>query len=216
MYSRAALLLVSLWEAAAGQTPAEVPKLVGSLTIVLRSEAAISPPVLNAMEREVESLAAPSGIRIAWVLDTGELRPSERFAILTLRGVCRLDAPLPAATQMAKDVIPLGQTQVADGQVLPFADIRCDPIRALVTRELFARPSNQREGLLGRAIGRVMAHELYHVLLRTRSHGKAGLARPAQSSADLIGDTDTFAPSDERKLSWLSGESKIASFDAVR
>jgi len=217
MYRRSALLLVSLWEAAAGQAPASPPKPISSLTIVLRSDSAVPPPVLNSMEREVESLAAPSGIRITWALDTDELQPSQRVAVLTLRGVCRPDASLPAAMQIAKGgVIPLGQTLVADGEVLPFADVRCDPIRALMCRELFARPSNQRERFLGRALGRVMAHEMYHILLRTRSHGTTGLARPAQSGVDLMADRDAFALSDEHKLSLLNSDGSTGSFAADR
>jgi hypothetical protein len=105
----------------------------------------------------------------------------------------------------------LGQTQVADGQVLPFADVRCDSIRQLIARELIHQRPQNREDVLGRAMGRVLAHELYHIVLRTTSHGRSGLAREAQSSYDLTADHDDFAPADERRLSQAVGDDSESS-----
>jgi len=86
------------------------------------------------------------------------------------------------------------------GKVLPFADIDCDSVRKLIDRELRRASAGLREDILGRAMGRVVAHELYHILLHTTSHGRDGLARPAQSRSDLLSAQRTFAPADERKL----------------
>lgn len=104
------------------------------------------------------------------------------------------------------DTEALGQTQVVDGQVLPFADVRCDTIRQLIARELSRQPRQEREDVLGRAMGRVLAHELYHIVLRTTTHGRNGLAREAQSSYDLTADRDDFSPADERRLSQAAGD----------
>jgi hypothetical protein len=157
------------------------------------------------MKREVESLVAHSHIRMSWTWSTDPPRVFEQLAVVTLRGACRPDALVPVSIQVSKtDQEPLGQTQIVDGKVLPFAEVRCDMVRKLISRELYAKPSRERDVLLGRALGRVMAHELYHILLRTTGHGSNGLARPVQSSADLMADRDDFAPSDERKLSQSS------------
>src|SRR5258708_37802966 len=118
------------------------------------------------------------------------------------KGRCSPDAPLTTIATDRRDSEALGQTHVVDGKVLPFADVRCDSVRKVIDRGLRAASSTDREELLGRALGRVMAHELYHVLLRTRSHGRSGLARPVLSSSDLLALHDNFAPSDEHKLSW--------------
>jgi ubiquinone biosynthesis protein UbiJ len=90
--------------------------------------------------------------------------------------------------------------------------VRCDAIRKLIGQELAGKPSVERDELLGRAIGRVMAHELYHVLLRTTSHGGQGLAAPSQSVAELLSERDVFAPGDERKLSQSAGWDFVESF----
>jgi hypothetical protein len=102
------------------------------------------------------------------------------------------------------DVEALGQTQVVDGVVLPMADVLCDSVRKLIDRDMRSSPAFERDELFGRALGRVMAHELYHILLRTRDHGHDGLARPAQSSVELLAARNPFAEQDERKVSVLA------------
>jgi hypothetical protein len=48
-------------------------------------------------------------------------------------------------------------------------------------------PAILRERAIGRAVGRVLAHELGHFLLRSRGHARSGLMRPVQTTADLVG-----------------------------
>jgi len=202
MHCRSALLLASLWGMAGAQTPPDSPNLSGPLTIVLHGNAAISAATLNAMQREVESLVEPSSIRVAWTSSTTGAEVYDRVAVVRLRGDCRVGAPLVMTTRTEKGGSePLGQTQVVDGEVLPFAAVHCDAVRRLIGRDLALQPSYEHEDLFGRALGRVLAHELYHILLRSTRHGTQGLARPVQSSADLLADRDNFAPADERKLS---------------
>lgn len=207
MHCRSALSLALLCSTAVAQPPATNSNLNSSnltspLTIVIRSDAPAPPRVLTAMEREVELLTAPSGIRTNWVLGSNAPGVFEQLAIVTLHGACRPGAPIPVSVWMHRaEAEPLGQTQVVDGQVLPFADVRCDSIRQLIARELNRQPRQDREEVLGRAMGRVLAHELYHIMLRTTSHGRIGLARETQSSMDLTAERDDFSPADERKLS---------------
>ena len=54
-------------------------------------------------------------------------------------------------------------------------------------RQFSQRPLALRERLVGQAIGRVVAHELGHYLLKSVGHRDRGLMRPAYSPADLIG-----------------------------
>jgi len=39
--------------------------------------------------------------------------------------------------------------------------------------------------MLGRAMGRVLAHELYHIVADTAGHGENGVAQPALSAREL-------------------------------
>src|SRR5262249_41061737 len=48
-------------------------------------------------------------------------------------------------------------------------------------------PAILRDRAIGRAVGRVLAHELGHFLLRSRWHAPSGLMRPLHITTDLIG-----------------------------
>jgi len=198
MRYRSALLLVTFFGSALAQQPFD-----GALTVALSSDYKVPPDVLRAMQVEVESVFAPTGVRVAWHdANSGTPGVYERLASIRLRGKCVLGAPFPATRRLIKtDVDALGQTQVVDGMVLPIADVLCDSVRKLIDRDVRSSPAAERDELLGRALGRVMAHELYHVLLRTRDHGHDGLARPAQSSVELLAARNPFAEQDELKVS---------------
>ena len=48
-------------------------------------------------------------------------------------------------------------------------------------------PQTMRERILGRVVGRVLAHEIGHYLLRSPRHGDAGLMQPVQFGDVLVG-----------------------------
>jgi hypothetical protein len=46
---------------------------------------------------------------------------------------------------------------------------------------------------MGRALGRVLAHELYHIFANTTRHAADGVGKPAYSVADLLSADFRFA-----------------------
>ena len=82
--------------------------------------------------------------------------------------------------------------ETADGVILPFAEVDCDGIRGFLRAELIHMQTGEREGAYGRAIGRVLAHELYHIFANTREHGTSGVAKPAYSVRELLSSVFTF------------------------
>jgi hypothetical protein len=94
------------------------------------------------------------------------------------------------------DLPALGRTDVSAGHVLPNVRIYCNEVRAfvpIVSRTPFAQ-------MYGRALGRVVVHELYHALLSTQEHSRTGIARFAQTARDLTRDNLAL---DARSLSRL-------------
>jgi len=173
-----------------------------SITILL-SGGSPAPNVLPALKTAVESAFAHSRITLRWL--EKEHVPAEgvngELLIIRLRGSCSTDDP--AAAEVLRRVegpVTLGLTHVADGKMLPIADVLCDPIRTLIQRDLLTSPSADREELLGRALGRVAAHEIYHILLHTAAHDRAGLSRASQSSADLLADEASFNAVEQQRL----------------
>jgi hypothetical protein len=57
-----------------------------------------------------------------------------------------------------------------------------------------------RDEVFGRAMGRVVAHELYHILGRTIQHTHHGVSKALQSPFDLVKDDYRL---DKDALQWL-------------
>lgn len=77
----------------------------------------------------------------------------------------------------------LGYTYILGGEPSPFSDIECDRVRS----SLAARPGCG-DLAFGRALGRVLAHELHHVIDRTRRHTTKGYTRESLSVAELVAE----------------------------
>jgi hypothetical protein len=88
---------------------------------------------------------------------------------------------------------PLGAITFApDGTPAPTITVFVGDLIELVSRSHVlgadqARwPRKLHDLILGRALGRVLAHEVGHFLLRTRQHTAAGLMRSVQRAGDLV------------------------------
>ena len=87
---------------------------------------------------------------------------------------------------------PLGWTHMSDGEILPFSDINCDGVRLFLQRDLLRVPEQNRPVAYGRALARVLAHELYHIFAKTAKHGGWGVAKPAYTVQELLSNKFQF------------------------
>ena len=81
---------------------------------------------------------------------------------------------------------------MVDGRVLPFSEVRCDAVKQALS---YLRPeadSVERQKALGLAMGRVVAHELYHVLANATAHAAIGMAKAVESLDDLVSTRPIF------------------------
>jgi hypothetical protein len=138
----------------------------------------------TSLQTEVESIMAPIGLTFRW-LDIGDAdgkQLSSELAVVNFLGRCDLDG---MTARNAKPG-PLGWTHVSDGEIIPFADVDCSAVRSFIQRELLGADARQRARTLGRALGRVVAHELYHIFAKTTHHGVDGVARESYTVRDLV------------------------------
>lgn len=146
--------------------------------------------VRHALEDEVESLMGPLGRHFVWRSISGVKghEISSELAVLTFKGHCNVE------NLILKEVHPgaLGWTHVSDGAILPFAEIDCDRVRNFVQKELLFRKPYEREEIFGRAIARVVVHELYHIFGNTPHHGSDGVAKAAYTVSELLADDFVF------------------------
>jgi len=167
------------------------------ITLYTQFEQAPPGGVLKALQDEVASIMAPIGIRFEWrdLGKTGGHEVSAELAVVTFKGRCDAAGLLTRS----KFEGALGCTHVSDGQILPFTDVSCDRVREFVQTGLLAFRVEDREAKYGRALGRVLAHELYHIFANTLRHG-SGVAKESYSVQDLLADDFQFEAKETRML----------------
>jgi hypothetical protein len=168
------------------------------ITLYTQFEQSPQAGVLEALQVEVDSIMAPIGLRFQWrdLGKTGGHEVSAELAVITFKGRC--DAAGPSTRSRLEGA--LGWTHVSDGQILPFTDISCDRIRQFTQPALLAFRTADRAAKYGRALGRVLAHELYHIFANTMRHGSIGVAKESYSTQDLLADDFLFQAKESRML----------------
>ena len=83
---------------------------------------------------------------------------------------------------------PLGFTHSSDGSVLSFSEIECDKVRSCLRTAMWGGDYGHSDELFGRALARVLSHELYHMLTGSHSHAASGVSRRSLSGSELISD----------------------------
>jgi hypothetical protein len=163
-----------------------------TLGIFVDFEKTPSPTSVEAMYVELNALLAPAGIVPFW----RQLRFSngseefDRVMIVRFKGVCKAGLKGESLNDaMFSDEMRLAHTKVVKGHVLPVAEVECDNVK----KGINSVPSKDRQVLLGHMLGRVVAHELYHLLLQTVSHRRSGLAKAVLSWRDLVSQRDFAA-----------------------
>jgi hypothetical protein len=154
-----------------------------NVTLVLQFDETYSPKSIDAMEREVTSIVGKS-IKLDWRL-ISDVRSSDAFESLMVvhfHGACIMQ-PVP---YLIDERGYYAYTHVSDGKVLPFSEVECDKIASSIQPEISKSQWHNRDSILGRAMGRVLAHELYHMLAKSQHHSDEGVTKSALSPAALI------------------------------
>jgi len=154
--------------------------------------------VLQALQDEVESIMAPTGLRFEWrALENN--RGDEvavELAVLTFRGSCDVEGLVNRRGRVGA----LGWTHVSDGIILPFSEVDCDGIRRFLSNGLLGLRPAERATAFGRAVGRVLAHELYHIFADTKHHGTCGVGKEAYTAQDLLSSSFNFHERESQAL----------------
>jgi hypothetical protein len=161
----------------------------------MRFDSKPSPVFLRAMESELKLILLPAHLRLRWFMPN-ENSGDETWLgkmVLQFHGIC---AAIPPAsdTQRFDEYAPrtreLADTLVEDGAILPYSETNCDSVRAFLDSVDHRAPGEETR--LGVAMGRILAHELYHFLLQTREHSKSGIAKAVHSPSALLGRSLLF------------------------
>jgi hypothetical protein len=124
-----------------------------------------------------------SGVRLAWGI-AGE-HPEAVYsdlAVMMFRGDCEFAAAPPRYDELG----PYAMTHTGDGEVLPFGEVDCDRVISSAREAMSPADYARGDQLVGRAMGRVVAHELVHMLTGSTIHGVEGVEKSALSGRQLI------------------------------
>lgn len=168
------------------------------ITLYTQFQEAPTEAVLEALQDEVTTIMAPIGLHFEWrdLAKTAGHEVSAELAVVTFKGRCNT----VGLTPHDKFEGALGWTHISDGQILPFTDVACDRVRDFVQAGLATYHMEDRDEKYGRALGRVLAHELYHIFANTMRHGSTGVAKESYSVQDLLTDDFQFQTRETRML----------------
>jgi hypothetical protein len=192
------IVLLALAAAPGGTRLPAPPAEVAPIALYTQFQQEPPQAVTDALRDELEFIMAPLGLRFEW-RSLPNVRGDEiavELAVLTFKGRCDVTGLLPRTTNPGA----LGWTHVSDGNILPFSDIECDRIRGFIQKDLLAVHPEEREDAYGRAIARVVAHELYHIFANTSQHGSFGVGKSAYTAQELLSDDFQFEAKESMAL----------------
>jgi hypothetical protein len=189
-----------------------IPLLLLHISLAL-PQAGLTADVRRTAIAEIAAIWSAHGVVVA--ADSGRL-PSADAVLLQVVVEARPPALGPPSGGPLASV-----TFDEDGMPVPVIRLYLASLGEMIARANIpgaggdASPAVLRERAIGRAVGRVLAHELGHFLLRSRWHAKSGLMRPVHTAADLVGHERTrFAlspPEDARIAAVASNDALLSS-----
>ena len=161
--------------------------------------------VMDAIRGETEAIMGRLGIGLEWrslASATGS-EVSVQLAVIRFQGRCDVSGLSPHRLQPGA----LGWTHESDGVILPFGAVDCDRIRTFLQADLLGVPAGDRDLVFGRAVGRVLAHELYHIFTRSPHHSPEGVGKAAYAVRDLLAGRFVFDAGESMEL--RSGQPRV-------
>jgi len=128
---------------------------------------------LENMKRELSGIMESAGYRVVYS-DPSTPDPNAQYSalvVLELHGTCGM----PAGNYRLDRAVPSGAS-----------------VTRLIGPLLADEAGAQRDYFYGRAIARVAAHELYHVVMGSRAHCHEGVAKASFSVNDLLDERFDF------------------------
>jgi hypothetical protein len=167
----------------AGETASNAPAVTERVRIVLVFDGQSLPPAVSAAAmEEIQGIWAPYGVHVS-VANPGESGIDSAIT-LTVLLADKIDERLASGT--------LGSIRFSDGEPQPAIIMYPRAIEALLATVSIAGTHNLQwptafhDAIAGRVLGRGVAHEIGHFLLRVRHHSEVGLMRAPHAIPDLV------------------------------
>jgi hypothetical protein len=162
------------------------------------------------MREELQRLLEPAGLDIVWK-HLSDKKAGENFdlvVVVSFVGSCSVDR----SVSITPTAVSLADTSISDGRILPFFRIDCPRILGMLG-------SSVDPAVVGRALARVAAHEVYHIVAQTAEHQEKGVAKASFSARDLTSarfDLDAWSLSRMRAPAIAEASESTSTADSGR
>lgn len=190
--------LISLFLALCLPASAGIPPTpLADVTVVLDFKGPTSPGTTKEMLREASQILGATGVRLSFTnRSEASAHDFSDLVVMTFRGNCKSEPPAPRYDESG----PYAVTWTTDGRVLPFGEVDCEKVIQSARSAMWGGDLARSEMFYGRALGRVMAHELVHMITKSGDHARSGVQRWALSPRDLTGAALTLSKEDVNRL----------------
>jgi len=167
------------------------------LTIVMDFQGPHSERSVAEMKKELETILKGSGITFDFrTRDEAMGSTFPDLIMVRFKGKCVMEP----VGYLYDERGPLALTHASDGAVLPFSEVACDKITQSIRGAMWGADFARGDLLLGRALGRVVAHEVVHILTGSGAHGHVGVAQTSLSGSQLIASELLLSPADLERI----------------
>lgn len=181
---------------------APIARPVPDVTVIVDVKGTYSEAAFREMRHEAAQIIESSGLHLDWRMRSEAQHTTfNDLVVMTFRGSCSFDPSLPIYDELG----PLAITRTANGEVQPFGEVNCDRVVNTVRSAMFGEDYAKADILVGRALGRVVAHELVHMLTKSGQHAHEGVQKAALSGRQLIGASLPLDATDVDLLGERSG-----------
>ncbi len=155
------------------------------LQILTRFDGTPSTVAIQEMRREIDKLYRDVPVTMDWQELAGYRSSgiAARLVVVHFESDCHAGV-LPPKQSVAD--VPLASVLRVDGQMLPLVSVECDQIAGYIWQSMSAYQRLHGDVAFGRALARVLAHELYHYLTGVAKHTHSELFRAAISRNALL------------------------------
>jgi len=164
------------------------PNAGRTVTVLVQFEKPYSTDSVAALRHELQLQFQPVGLKVDLLLADNVAANSEfnDLVVFKMKGACTM-IPLPLGA-MIDERGPLAMSYSSDGEILHFGEVQCDRVRRSIERVLVRGSPEKSQSLFGAALGRVMAHEIYHMIADVKEHTRSGVTKASLSAEELISD----------------------------
>lgn len=184
------------WMLAAFWLPMVAGAAVRVGIVVLGAEEWIPAAIQAGMRKEASRILCFEGVRFDWRGMEYLGRGSHWDRVVVVRFTQRGTAGIALKGEGGS----FGTTVVSDGKVLPFISLDAQRIQAAVQRSSAGRLRATDGNLYGQALGRVLAHELYHALSGSQQHDDDGVTKAALNGDELAAGSLELHPAARTRL----------------